>query len=231
MKAFLLLLAMFGLYTGARSQCSNYYFLTKNNKVEMTIYNQKGEQSGRQTWTINSVKKDGASVSSSVNSVLVDEKGKEVSKGQGSFACTGNTFRADIRVNLPQQAAGLGETDASVNSGYVDYPASMQAGQALTNTNLDMDVKNKSGMTMKVEFRQTDRKVEAKETVVTPAGTWTAFRIRYKATITTRTAGIGIPFHFSAVEWFVPGFGIIKTETHSKKGKLLGSTVVTAISK
>ncbi|HEU4469535.1 MAG TPA: hypothetical protein VFR58_00505 [Flavisolibacter sp.] len=226
-----LLLAAFS-FKSTKAQCSSYYFMITGSEVVMTIYDKKGAESGKQTWKTGKVKKEGGASSSTVSSVLTDEKGKELAKGSGSFGCTGTSFKADLRMNLPQQQAEMfQDVETSVGNSYIEYPAAMETGQALSNANLDMDVKNKNGMSMKVSFVQTDRKVVSKETIESTAGTWQAYKITYKATITTRMGGIGIPFHFSAVEWFVPGFGIVKTETYSKKGKLMGSTLITSFRK
>ncbi len=44
-------------------------------------------------------------------------------------------------------------------------------------------------------------------------------------------SGIGIPVNMVVNEWFVPGFGVVKTESYNKKGKLMGSTLLTSIKK
>jgi hypothetical protein len=45
-----------------------------------------------------------------------------------------------------------------------------------------------------------------------------------------KMAGIGIPMNMKTTEWFVPAFGIVKTETF-KKGKLVGSSLLTKLKK
>ena len=233
MKSFWLTTAwLLLLFTRTTAQCSNFYFLMRNAEVEMTIYDGKGKLTGVQTWKIREIKMDGAGTSSQVESVLVDGEGKEVSRGGGRFRCSGSLFKADLRMNLPQQQqAAFQAWESSVNEGFIEYPAILQDGQSLLNTGMSVELKGKSGLKTHVDFQQTGRKVEGKETIDSPAGTWEAYKISYEATVTTKLAGIGIPFHFKAAEWFVPGFGIVKSETYSKKGKLVASTLLTAIKK
>lgn len=68
------------------------------------------------------------------------------------------------------------------------------------------------------------------ENVTTPAGSWNCFRITSDALMRMKI-GIGIPMHFKIVEWFAPGFGIVKTEDFNKNDKLAGTMVLTSITK
>ncbi len=43
--------------------------------------------------------------------------------------------------------------------------------------------------------------------------------------------GIGIPMVMQTTEWFVPNFGVVKSETFSKKGNKMGSTLLTKLKK
>jgi hypothetical protein len=46
----------------------------------------------------------------------------------------------------------------------------------------------------------------------------------------TKMGPIGIPFNFTAKEWFVSGIGVVKAETYTK-GKLAGTSMITSIKK
>jgi len=37
--------------------------------------------------------------------------------------------------------------------------------------------------------------------------------------------------NFKVTEWFAPGFGVVKSETYARNGKLLGSTQLTSLKK
>ena len=70
-----------------------------------------------------------------------------------------------------------------------------------------------------------------KEKVSSDAGSWEAYMITYDAQMKIKMAGIGIPKVMKTTEWFVPDFGVVKTETFSKKGKKLGSSLLTKLKK
>ncbi len=58
-----------------------------------------------------------------------------------------------------------------------------------------------------------------------------AFKISYNGLFRMQMSGIGIPMNMVVTEWFVPGFGIVKTESYNKNGKLMGSSMLTSIKK
>jgi hypothetical protein len=87
-------------------------------------------------------------------------------------------------------------------------------------------------MNASVDFKEEGRTVSGKETVTSPAGTWEAYVISYDGAMKTKMAGIGLPAsNFTVKEWFVPGIGVVKSETASKSGKVIGSTLLTSIKK
>ncbi|MEJ7912919.1 MAG: hypothetical protein WKF70_07175, partial [Chitinophagaceae bacterium] len=93
---------------------------------------------------------------------------------------------------------------------------------------IDMDV-NTSGIPSTTRFEMKNRKVLSRERVTSEAGSWEAYKISYEATIRIKMAGIGIPMVMKTTEWFVPFFGVVKTETFSRKGKKQGSSLLTGM--
>jgi hypothetical protein len=219
-----------GFYSFAQD-CKNYYFMTNNAQVQMTIYDKKGKESGVQTWTISDVKNNGAGFSSTVSTVFTDEKGKEITRSSGTYICEGGMLKADIKMSMPQGQAPGTNSGAKMDEAYIEYPSGMAAGQTLKDANFEMDTET-SGMKSHVTFNQTNRKVADKEKITTPAGSWDAYKITYDGFFKIKMMiGIGVPMNMKVTEWFVPGFGIVKSETYDKNGKLMGSSVLTSIKK
>jgi hypothetical protein len=88
---------------------------------------------------------------------------------------------------------------------------------------MDMDIDNGSGMKQSVNMEIKDRKVEGQEKITTPAGSWDCFKISYHGKMKIKTMGIGVPVNLDGVEYFAPGFGIVKTESKH------GGTEITSI--
>ena len=234
MKKYLLTLA-FAVFTTlmmVAQDCQTFLFMTTNAEVQMTMYDKKGKASGVQTWKVGDVKKDGTDFVSTINTSFKDDKGKEITNTSGTYKCNGGILHADMKMAMPQQQAGtMKPTEAKMSGAYLEYPYNMSVGQQLKDAQMDVDVDMKNGVVSKVSFKELNRKVEAKEQISTPAGSWEAYIIKYDGNMRTEMAGIGIPFNFSVKEWFVPGVGIVKSETYTKGGKLAGSSMITAIKK
>ena len=203
--------------------------MTANAQIEMTVYDKKGKASGTQTWNITDVKKEGNSYTSTINSSFKDDKGKEIAKGTGLYKCSGGMLQADMKMSMPQQP-GMQSSEVELSNSYLEYPYSMTVGQTLKDAQMEMDMNMNTGVKANINFKETNRKVDAKESITTPAGTWDAYVISYEGNMRTKMGPLGIPFNFTAKEWYVPGIGIVKTETYSK-GKLAGSTMITSIKK
>jgi hypothetical protein len=98
----------------------------------------------------------------------------------------------------------------------------MNTGDQLKDGAFTMDIDN-NGLKQSISMNITERKVESKESVTTPAGTWDCYKISYKGKMNIKTMGIGMLLNFDGTEWFAPGFGVVKTESKN------GSTAITAI--
>jgi hypothetical protein len=203
--------------------CKSYYFLQQNKTIEMTIYNKKGDANGKQVYTVSNVTNSGSSTSGTVNSEMFNNKGKSIAKGHSEIACKDGIMMIDMTMQLPQQQQEqFSKADVKADKIYIEYPASMKAGDKLKDAILDMTIDN-AGMKQSVNMVTSDRTVVGKESVTTTAGTWDCFKITFKSKITIKTMGIGMPFNLEGTEWFAPGFGIVKTESKH------GGTAITAI--
>lgn len=203
--------------------CGNYYFLQNNKTIEMTVYNKKGDPDGKQVYMVNEVKNAGGSTTSNFQSEMFNKKGKSISKGMGKVECKDGVMFVDMKVRLTeQQQEQFANAEAKMDNMYIEYPSGMKPGDALKDANMNLEIDNK-GMKQTLSLNVINRKVEAKESVTTTAGTWECFKISSKNKIVIKTMGVGIPVNFEATEWYAPGFGIVKTESK------YGATAITSI--
>lgn len=224
--------------------CSKFLFLQKDKTIEVTIYDKKGEPNGRQVYQIKDVSSSGGATTGTINSELFDKNGNSKGKANSTLVCNGGEMRIDMKLLLsPQQSQQFGlSAEANGTNGLLSYPNSMKVGDQLPDGNLTIDA-SKSGppgpgsppapgnggpppppgfgksMTMVIN----NRKVEAQESVTTSAGTWDCFRISFKSKVTIKTGPIGFPVNVEGVEWYAPGFGIVKTQNKA------GGTAITSI--
>lgn len=208
---------------GKAQDCKGYYFLQDNKTIETTIYNKKGDENGKQVYTVSDVKNSGGAFTAQLNSEMFDKKGKSFAQAKGTIQCKDGVMMVDMKMSLPAaQQQQFGTTDAKADNIYIEYPASMKVGDQLKDASMNLEIENKS-MKQSVNMVVNNRKVEGREPVTTPAGTWECYKISYKSRITIKTMGIGIPMNIEGTEWFAPGFGIVKTQSKH------GGTAITAI--
>jgi len=200
--------------------CSNYYFLQNNKTVEMTISNGKGKESGKMTYVVSNSKKSGSSITATINSEFVDVKGKSITKATNNVKCENGVMQMDMKTFIPPaQTEQMKAGEAKATDVYLEYPANMNVGDQLKDGQFNMDYES-NGLKSSIEISITERKVEGKETVTTPAGTWECYKISAKNKIVSKVAGIGFPIKMDVTEWFAPGFGIVKTESKSGKTEI-----------
>lgn len=200
---------------GAFAQdCNGYYFLQNNKTIEMAILNKKGEQSAKQVYTVSNVSNAGSATTADLQSEMFDKKGKSMAKSNAKIKCDGGVMMVDMKMSIPTQPGTQNavESDVKADNIYIEYPNNMNVGDNLKNATMHMDMDN-NGMKQSIDMEVFDRKVEAKEKVTTPAGSWDCYKISYKSKMRIKTMGIGMPMNIDGVEYFAPGFGIVKTES------------------
>ena len=186
----------------------------------MTISNNKGKESGKMTYVISDSKKNGSSITATINSEFVDTKGKTITKATNNVKCENGVMQMDMKTFIPPaQMEQMKSGEAKATDVYLEYPANMKVGDQLKDGQFNMDYES-NGLKSSIEISITERKVEGKESVTTPAGTWECFKISAKNKIVSKVAGIGFPIKMDVNEWFAPGFGIVKTESKSGKTEI-----------
>ena len=187
----------------------------------MTISNNKGKESGKMTYSVSDSKKNGSSTTATINSEFVDAKGKIITKATNNVKCENGVMQMDMKTFIPpSQMEQIKAGEAKAVDVYLEYPANMNTGDQLKDGQFNMDYESTSGLKSSIEISITERKVEGKETIITSAGTWDCYRISAKNKIVSTIAGIGIPIKMDVIEWFAPGFGIVKTESKSGKTEI-----------
>lgn len=194
----------------------------------MTVYNKNDQPSLTLNYQITEVKSVPNGKESHVQIETFDENGKKMNTASAVYKCINGSLLMDMKASMPyreDQENGMeaqGEEHA-----FMDYPPQMKVGQKLPNATFHMNLKGKGTFISSATFTATKRKVEAKESVTTPAGTWSCFRISYTAAIRV----IMIPMRYKVTEWYAPGFGIVKSVSRNKKGKMQSYSLLTKVEK
>ena len=210
-------------FAAVAQDCADYFFLQNNKTIEMTFYNKKGKETGKQVYNVSDVQKSGGVTTALLKTEMFDKKGKSQAQGTSRIECNGGVMMVDMTMLLPQQQQEqFSKAEAKLDKFYIEYPVSMTVGDQLKDGSLNMDMET-GGMKQNLSMTIDNRKVAGKEAVTTAAGTWECFKITYNSKTTVKTMGIGIPVKFEATEWYAPGFGVVKTESK------YGTTAITSI--
>jgi hypothetical protein len=107
----------------------------------------------------------------------------------------------------------------------IELPNDLELGQVLPDANIAMKM-SMSGMNMTSTVDMVNRKVEKQETITTPAGTFDCYVIYSENESKMMMANQTFPSRL----WLAEDVGMVKQESFNKNGKLMSSTVLTALS-
>ena len=203
--------------------CNNYYYMQRNKTVEMSMYDKGGDETGKMVYSIGDVTNSNSFTVANVQSQILDKRGRTIAKGTGVMKCNGGVMMINMKMNMPIPESDQSiQTNAKSDEFFIEYPANMAKGDVLKEGNMNLEANN-NGMPQSISIHTFDRKVEDKEKITTPAGTWDCYKISYKTKMTIRIMGVGVPKNLDGTEWYAPGFGVVKTVSK------YGSTVITSI--
>jgi hypothetical protein len=195
-------------------------------RMEYTLYNKKGKADGTQWQEFRSVRETGEGLEAEVHMGFTDAKGKNPYEMSYTMTCDGNVIRIDYESLLSaQMMEQYGEMEAEITGTDIEWPTQMEAGMTLPDAGVNMKI-NMGAMNMNMEVEMTNRKVEKKETVTVPAGTFECYVIYSD----NRSKMMMANKNFPSRTWISEGVGMVKSESYNGKGKLLNSMVLSSIS-
>lgn len=212
------------VFTVQSQTCKAYIPYQEGTKLEITSYDKKGKITGIDKQELTKVSESGNTTSFVMHHSNCDKKGEELFNGDLKYKCKDNVFYVDMSgfVNSEQMQA-YKDMDVKVTMDEIDIPADLSVGQKLKDGSVKMDISGNSPVNLSFVVNVENRKVEAKESVTTEAGTFDCVKISQD--IITKSM---MSFKISSVEWYAEGVGVVKTETY-RKGKLMGSSKLTKL--
>ena len=133
--------------------------------------------------------------------------------------CKDGEFLMDMSNYLDKEKmAAYQGMDVKVSSSNISIPSNPTEGQVLGDGYVSADISNEGIHMMTLTVNIKNRKVEAKEKITTPAGTFDAIKISYDLEMR-----MGLLFKFKGKQWFVKNTGIVRTELWNSKGSKIKS--------
>jgi hypothetical protein len=206
--------------------CEGYFPMNKGAKMETTNYNEKGKPQSVCSITIQNVETNGDEVTLTIHSDIVDKKNKQLASADYDAHCEKGSFFINMKSLITaEQLSAWKDMTVSMEADDIDYPIEYYAGQKLNDAHLKVNVSmnemNMPGFSIDI----TDRVIEGKETITTPAGTFECIKVSSKQKVKNI-----ISFEMRAVEWLSKGNGIIRSESF-KGDKMKGYSLLTSLTK
>jgi len=220
------IIILIGLYfisftSVSQDACKTYYPLEEGVKFEMTTYNKKGKKEGVVNYKVTDIDNDTATI----ETIIYDEKGKEIITSNYQILCEGDKISIDFKSMIsPEMFKQYKDMDMDITGNNIELPNDLQIGQTLKDARMNMAI-NMGGITMNMSVDMLNRKVNNKESITTLAGTFECYALSYDSEIK-----MGFKMKFIIKEWIAEGVGVVKSETYNKKGKLMGYSELTKFS-
>jgi hypothetical protein len=226
MKTLILLsFSFFSLTLFSQNDCVGYAMSKEGASMEMTSYNKKGKATGIVYTEVLDVESEGKETKITIKSILYDENKKELKnrmKGNTELICSPDGIKIDIsKIYLQEgQEKMFEDMEARIEGEFLNIPTNLTVGQTLPDGNVTIHIEK---LGMKNTIKVFNRKVEARENITTPAGTFDCFKISEDVEV-----NFMFTFKTKSVSWVAKNIGTIKSESY-RKDELSGSTLLTKL--
>lgn len=226
----ILALTLLCSFTILPGDCNTLLFFKEGTATTMTSYNDDGKVTGTTKTIYTKVSKTPLGVSVTASQENFDKKGKSATKSDYTLKCEKGNLIIDMKMMMPnQQAEAYKDMEVTMDGSNLEFPGEMTVGSTLKDAEVKFTVKTKDGMVMpmsNLSVKITNRKIEAKESVTTPAGTFEC----YKITENTETKTM-FSIKMKNTTWFSQEAGTVKTESYKENGKFVGKSELTELKK
>jgi hypothetical protein len=219
------------LVAGVNAQpCSTYFPFSEGAQFELQSFNAKNKLTGSTSYQILSVTNEGGASSALVRMQPVDAKNRPGNPIEYTVQCRDGNMFVEMRSFLdPETMKAYKDMDVTLDANYLEVPANLAAGAILNDGQMEVKVANEGRNMATLSVAITNRRVDAAESITTPAGTFDAVKITSDMEMGTRAMGIKLPSaKFSSAEWYVKDVGVVRSESY-RKGKLFAYNVLTKL--
>jgi hypothetical protein len=212
--------------TSAQDCSQSFYALKEGTKLMMTNFSDKGKITSTSETLIKTVKADGANYYATAEVTLKNDKGKVLSEAKNyTVKCENGTIKLDISsMMMSDFAAQMKNMEVSISGNGIDIPQTLTEGMALSDGTTEMKLGSNGMNFMTMKFDIKNRKVEKKESLTTPAGTFACYKITYDMDMK-----VMFKRTIKVTQWLAPGVGLVKSETYNQKGELEGYSELTTL--
>ncbi len=224
---FTLLSTLFLSQAFAQKSCEGFGQFRKGLKTELTSYDHKDKATNVVSQEVTELKTVGGELTATCNVTMKDKNDKPIGeKFTTQMRCKDGNIYMNFKDMIGAGALGqMKDAEMKITGDDLMYPYALSTGQTFPNAKTDMQVLMGGTPIMTMSFTMKDRKVAAKESLTTPAGTFDCYKITY-----TMESSMALVGESTGAMWLSDGM-MIKTESYNKKGVKSGSTLLTKLTK
>lgn len=202
------------------SQCNPYYDIEEGTLYEITSYDHKDKVSGRTVSKIDSFEETSDGWKALIDFKTYDKKDELIIENDDiEMTCADGVIEMDMQRFMPaQMIESFKEMNFQMDIDNVQLPSELNVGDQLDDGSITMT----GDIPMTISIKIENRKVEAKETITTPAGTFDCYKISYDVNMKTVMNQSS-----KGVEWIAKDVGVVKSESYNGRGKLMGYSLLT----
>jgi len=224
------LLALFLSYAATAQRCNPYFAIQEGMKATYEFYNAKNKVVSKTTDHFKDVTGSGENLTATLVMEMIDLKKNTVSGfSESKWRCENGvvhfTMNAMNVEGIDMSNEGM---DISVDGDEMEIPSTLTPGESLKDVNYHIVMKVSGITMMDRRFQVKDRKVEAKETITTPAGSYETVKVSYTTESIGKSGSASKPQLTSI--WYATDVGVVKMENY-KDGKVYSSQLLTKLEK
>jgi hypothetical protein len=234
MKKLLITLVSVCLTQVLFAQCNEFYPIKENVRYEYDHFDKKEKLTLRTTNAFKNVSGTGNSMKATMVQELIDvKKNSPMGTSESEWICDNGTLHFTMNSmnfmmdNGQQSTMNNPSMTMEVTGDKMDVPSSFQVGQVLKDLTYQVKMTMSGISIMNKTFMVKDRKVEAQESITTPAGTFNCYKISFT---TSSEGGLG-KGTIKSTMWYAKDAGLVKSENYKEDGKITSRQVLTKIVK
>jgi len=224
MKKIIIFFATVFIISNVKAQCDNpFYQLKEGTVIEMENYDKKEKFQSRSETQVTQYQTTPTGFIATIAYKMLDKKEKLISEGDYKLECDNGIIKIDMSSFIPAESmTAFKDMEVEVDMDQMLYPANLSAGQSLDDASIKINTNN-GPIPMSMDMDITNRKVEGKESITTPAGTFECYKISYDMFSKMSF----VKMNFKNVEYLSEKSGVVKTESYKSNGSLMSYTVLT----
>ncbi len=230
MKNYLLLiivsLQVFSFLSASGQDCTIYGDYKEGTSTKMVHYDNKDKPAGFTVTTVKERRSIPGGTSLLFHQVY-DNNDDYTFESEFEVSCVNGDVKVDMsKLVDPSMLTAYEDMEIDVVADDLSIPKNASPGDALNDGAVTVTVDTGTPIKVSITVTLSNRKVDSKETVVTPAGSFECLKITYDM-----LSQVGfVKVRSSAAEYYNKKHGVIKSESFNKKGKSTGYSVVEEIS-